>query len=387
MTPTNDEAMLVADTVRVSRDLGQDPFLVLHGGGNTSVKLGKRIRVKASGFDLGDLSEEGLVRVDRSALTKLLSQPTLSDTQMVEGYQEALVTPGDPSPTIETLVHHALPFTSVLHSHADAIVALTDTLDGENLVQRALGEEVIYLPYVMPGFDLARQILTAWEARSSERPTVLVLAHHGLFTCGDSPREAYDRHLDMVGRAVSFVKNQTGIDLVQDLPAPTHAPVGGRLDLLSEALTDYATGPCSVVSHRDHEVDAFIARDDFGTISQQGPTTLEHIIRTKRLPMVDGDIGAYIDSYRDYYERCKHRAVGETQMLDPLPRVILDPDLGLVTTGLDQKAARAVQDIYRHTVRIITATEALGGYRTIDEGRAFDIEYWELEQRRLRPAS
>lgn len=387
MNAMSDEELLLADTVRVSRALGNDPFLVLHGGGNTSVKRGNQIWVKASGFDLGQLTQDGLVELDRGDLSRMLDLPSLSDTAMMEGYRRALVQPDDPSPTIETLVHHALPFPSVLHSHADAIVTLTDTVGGANLVRDALGEDVIYLPYAMPGFDLARQVLSTWEACADARPTAFVLAHHGLFTAGDNPEAAYQRHLDLVDRATAFVTGHTGVDLREPMAAAQSAPGHQDLERLTAELARHAVGPVTVLAHHDQEIAAFLARADFPDIAQQGPTTLEHVIRTKRLPMVDGDVEGYVDRYRQYYGRHAHRAHLPTQMLDPVPRVVLDPTLGLVTTGTDESAARAAQDIYRHTIRIISAAEALGGYRTIDEGQAFDIEYWELEQRRLRPGT
>lgn len=384
MTPTNRRRALIDATVRASRDLGSDPFLVLHGGGNTSVKDGDRIWVKASGFDLGELTPDGLVEMDRTALGRMLRQGSMSDVEMMDGYRAALIDPDAPSPTIEAMVHHALPATSVLHTHADAIVTLTDTVHGVELAERALGGEVIALPYVMPGFDLARQVHAAWKEQGSERISGIVLAHHGLFTVGESPQAAYDTHIALVARAEGFIERETDLQISRPLPESTGS--GAGLEAIRTELEKHATGPLELVGMRDSEVDAFMARDDFTTVSQRGPTTLEHVIRTKRVPMIDGDVAAYTAEYRDYYGRNKHRAGGETHLLDPVPRVILDPSLGLVSTGSDERSARAVQDLYRHTIRIITAAETLGGYRTIDEARAFDIEYWELEQRRLRPA-
>lgn len=374
---------LVDETLRVSRLLGEDPFLVLVGGGNTSAKADDRLWAKASGFDLGCLTPQGLVEVDRRKLDALLDRTTLSDLDMVAGYQDALIDPSDASPTIEALLHHALPHASVLHTHADAIVTLTDTVRGTDLVSDALGEDVIVLPYIMPGFDLAKIGSAAWHEHAGRDVRAIVLAHHGLFTMGDTPQEAYDRHVDLVTRAEKYVERHTGIDLRAPLvPATSSSP--SALAALQEELTDHATGPVAVLAHRDAEIDTFLAREDLEELTQRGPTTLEHVIRTKRVPMVDGTVANYVAEYAEYFRRHRDRGGQELQMLDPVPRVILDREHGLVTTGTDERAAQAAQDIYRHSIRVMTAAESLGGYRTMTEAQAFDIEYWELEQRRLR---
>ncbi|WP_193312772.1 class II aldolase/adducin family protein [Georgenia subflava] len=371
-----------AETLHASRLLGRDPFLVLHGGGNTSVKTADDLWAKASGFDLGSLDAEGLVQLDRARLAAMLAGPRLGDLEMMAGYEDAS-REGSPAPTIESLLHHALPFRSVLHTHADAIVALTDTVHGLDLVTDVLGDDVIVVPYVMPGFDLAVQASAAWHERRDERPTAIVLAHHGLFTMGENVSDAYDRHVELVERAEDFLAREAAplTRPFAELDAPALVPAD-----LREELDRHAGRGLSVAVCTDAAVRHFVAREDLPVVSQQGPTTLEHVIRTKRVPMLGRDVARYVSDYVDYFERHAQRSPGVV-MLDPTPRVILDPELGLVTTGPDAKTAHAVMDIYRHTIRIIAAAERLGGYRTVTEGQAFDIEYWELEQRRLRGAT
>ncbi|MCK6210850.1 class II aldolase/adducin family protein [Georgenia sp. EYE_87] len=370
------------ETLHASRLLGRDPFLVLHGGGNTSVKTEEDLWAKASGFDLGRLDLDGLVRLDRTALARMLRSGELSDLEMMAGYAAASRRPGAPAPTIESLLHHALPFRSVLHTHADAIVALTDTVHGPDLAAQVLGDDVIVVPYVMPGFELAMTASAAWQARRADRCTAIVLAHHGLFTMGDDVAEAYDRHLELVRRAEEFLGREAGWRA-----DPFDGADGRVADVpreLRAALDAVAHTPPAVAVCADREVTDFVTRADLPVVSQRGPTTLEHVIRTKRLPLLGRDVDAYAEDYTRYFERHAHRSPG-ARMLDPTPRVILDPELGLVTTGPDPATAQAVLDIFRHTIRIIEAAERLGGYRTMTEAQAFDIEYWELEQRRLRP--
>lgn len=374
---------LIAETLEASRLLGKDSFLVLHGGGNTSVKSAEHLWAKASGFDLAQLGVEGLVQLDRAALATMLEARTMSDLEMMAGYEAASLTTGAPPPTIETLVHHVLPFRSVLHTHADAIVALTDTDGAVDLVREVLGDDVIFLPFVMPGFELARAVQSAWEERRAERCTALVLAHHGLFTMGDEVADAYGRHVELVEKAEAFLERQTGWR-ADPFAEAVHAVALADLPRdLREAINAVAPAMPDVAVCADEEVRRFLGRGDLVEVSQRGPTTLEHVIRTKRVPMLGRDVEAYVAHYSRYFERHAPRRPG-VRMLDPTPRVILDPELGLVTTGPDSKTAHAVMDIYRHTIRIIEATERLGGYRAMTEAQAFDIEYWELEQRRLR---
>ncbi|MFH5821982.1 class II aldolase/adducin family protein [Georgenia sp. AZ-5] len=380
--PTDAVERLVGETLHASRLLGRDPFLVLHGGGNTSAKTADHLWAKASGFDLGQLGREGLVQLRNDVLARMLATWGLSDGEMMAGYEKATVGTGAPAPTIESLLHHALPLASVLHTHADAIVALTDTVHGPSLPAEALGDGVIVLPYVMPGFDLATTVAAARRDRGDGARAV-VLAHHGLFTMGDDPREAYERHVELVARAEDFVASETGLALAAPLPVTGGDVAPAGLDGLREDLEAHATVPPHVAAWQDGEVREFISRPDLHEVSQRGPTTLEHVIRTKRVPMIDGDVAGYVRRYAHYVERHRQRSPA-VRMLDPVPRVVLDGTLGLVTTGPDARAVGAVRDIYRHTIRIITAAERLGGYRTMSEAQAFDIEYWELEQRRLR---
>lgn len=375
---------LLRDTVAASRRLGQDPFLVLHGGGNTSCKNDTYLWAKASGFDLGELSREGLVQLRRADLADLLARDHLGDIEMMDGYAAATVEAGRPAPTIEALLHHALPFPSVLHTHADAIVALTDTVHGLSLVSRVLGDDVLTVPYVMPGFELAVLVQRVWR-ESGERARAIVLQHHGLFTMGESVEDAAQLHLRLVARAEAYVAS-----LGTDLRAPfadavrplerAHSPAARRL---LDELTAHATGPILALRCDDAEVRGFLSRDDLAELTGRGPTTLEHVIRTKRVPLIGGDVAAYVAEYRAYFAR--HRDSGDDLvMLDPTPRVILHPELGLVAAGADAKGAGAAMDIYRHSLRLMTAAAGMGGYRSVTEAEAFGIEYWELEQRRLQ---
>lgn len=389
--PSNTDELL-EQTAAASRALGTDPFMVLHGGGNTSVKTHDFLWAKASGHDLGTLEPEGLVQLRRHDLAELLSRDELSDTEMMDGYAAATVQPGMPAPTIEALVHHALPFVSVLHSHADAIVTLTDTVHGMQLVVDVFGDDVVPVPYVMPGFELAKLAPRLWnEAQgvgSGSGPRAMVLQHHGLFTMGDTVAEALALHRELVQRAEDYLTATASTIRVQFTSAVSalDGSESSAARTILDQLNEHSRDEVAVLRCFDEEVREFMARADLAELTSRGPTTLEHVIRTKRVPLIGDDVAGYVEEYRDYFERNRRtHSAGETLiMLDPIPRVILHPELGLLTAGANEKAAHAVMDIYRHTIRVMTAAERLGGYRTLSEAQAFGLEYWELEQRRLK---
>ncbi|MGO1538471.1 MAG: class II aldolase/adducin family protein [Leucobacter sp.] len=381
------------ECVEASRRLGGDPFLTLHGGGNTSTKTDDTLWVKASGFNLGTIVPQGFAPLDRTYLDELLSHDSMSDTQLVETLRAALLDPKSKDPSIEAPLHHLLPYTSVLHSHADAIVALTNTAQGLPLVEKVLGDDLLIVGFTMAGFELAKTVDAALKKRGDQPVTGIVLANHGLFTFGDTAEEALARHLELVGAAADYIQQETGVRLEEDTdevrfsleePGDASADELRRMSEIQAEIKSRTGADWAVQVLQSDDVREFIAREDLARVSQVGTASLEHVIHTKRVPMIDGDFAAYEAAYRDYFDRNAPRSVDDVTMLDPVPRVILDQDLGLITTGRDEKAARIANDIYRHTMRIITAAELLGGYRSVTEEQAFDVEYWELEQRKLR---
>ena len=214
----------------------------------------------------------------------------------------------------------------------------------------------------------------------------MVLQNHGLFTMGDSVAEALALHLKLVRRAEVYIATQ-GVELRASFSAAVeelHADVSPAAQALLGELRAHSSEPELVVLRcADNEVTEFMARADLERVTSLGPTTLEHVIRTKRVPLIGDDIAGYVRDYREYFER--NRVDGDgLQMLDPTPRVILHRELGLLAIGTSAKTAGAVMDIYRHTIRIIKAAERMGGYQTVSEQQAFGLEYWELEQRRLK---
>lgn len=397
-----------------SRLLGSDPSLVLHGGGNTSVKTTaidvtgaefEVLHVKGSGYDLASIPPRGFAPLRMARLRELLTLNRLSDPQMVNELRCALTDATAPDPSVEALLHALLPFPAVQHSHADAIVTLTNLADGEAVVRRVFGDDVVVVPYVMPGFDLAATVARLWPEQAHPGTLGLVLLHHGLFTVGTDTREAYQRHVELISRAETFLA-ENAVVAATSAPSLPDVPVA-ELAALRRAVSVAAGVPMLLARHTDDTVATFVARPDLASVATRGPATPDHIIRTKQLPLIgDGTAGGvlvalegYLRDYERYVGRNADRRAGAAvdagteaadvevlTALDPAPRVVLDPRLGLLTAGRQAKDTAIAADIYRHTAAIIARGEVLGGYRALDEASLFDVEYWDLEQAKLRRA-
>ncbi|MEM7152072.1 MAG: bifunctional aldolase/short-chain dehydrogenase [Myxococcota bacterium] len=386
--------------VYTSRLIGGESTLVLHGGGNTSVKtslpddLGEPtpvLCVKGSGWDLGQIEPEGLPAVRLETLAALRKRESLSDEDMVNAARVRLLDASAPNPSVETLLHAFLPHRFIDHSHADAILALVDQPKSEALCREIFGEALAIVPYVMPGFALAKLAAQTYEAHPECEG--LLLLQHGLFTFGDSARESYERHVAAVTKAEEFIASRRATVQVSDkrptVDWPTLAPVlRGRL---GQGERSY------LFELRDSAaVRAFADRPELSKLSGRGPITPDHVIRTKPWPLLldphgAQDLAAHVEealqAYRERYQayvqgQIETRGLSKTP-LDPDPRVVLVPGLGLVAAGANAKAARVAADLYEHTIAVIGDAEAVGRYQALPESDLFDMEYWSLEQAKL----
>ncbi|HJP77304.1 MAG TPA: bifunctional aldolase/short-chain dehydrogenase [Pseudonocardiaceae bacterium] len=367
-----------------SRLLGSEPGLVLHGGGNTSVKVtgtditGAEVEilyVKGSGWDLAGIERPGFAPLRLNRLRELLGVASLPDSAMMNELRCALLDASAPDPSVETLLHAVLPQPAVLHSHADAILTLTNL--EKPRVAEALGDRVVVIPYVMPGFGLAKVAAELYPLHANANTIGVVLMNHGLFTFGADVRQAYDRHIELVTLAEEFLAGYRPSGAT--VSAPVVEPV--RIARLRKEISDAAGRPMIVSRHADPVTLDFVNRPDLAAIASQGPATPDHVIRTKRLPLLGTDVAGYVAEYRAYFAR---HGNPELTMLDPAPRILLDPSFGMVTVGRRAADADAVADIYQHTIDIIERAELLGGYRSLSAADLFEVEYWELEQAKLR---
>jgi len=379
--------------VYTSRLLGRDPDLVLHGGGNTSVKIreinlfGEEediLYVKGSGWDLESIDAPGFAPVHLDHLIRLAGLASLSDPQMVNELKTHMTVASAPTPSVEAILHAVLPYTYVDHTHADAVVTMTNTDAGLERIKAIYGDEVVIVPYIMPGFDLARLCAVEFERQRNERTIGMVLLNHGIFSFGATARESYERMIALVGRAEDYLREQQAWELPAPAAASAAQPLREELAELRRAVSAVVGNPVIVQTDAAADGLEFARAADVGSISQQGPATPDHVIRTKRLPLLGRDVQGYADAYRSYFDRQAGAAKEPKTMLDPAPRVILDETFGLCTVGRTAKDAQIVQDIYRHTMDIIRRAERLGGYRALPAQDIFDMEYWDLEQAKLR---
>ncbi len=379
--------------VYTSRLLGRDKRLVMHGGGNTSVKITETnilgeaeelLYVKGSGWDLETIEAPGFAPVRLAHLIRLAQLEELSDPQMVNELKTHMTRASAPTPSVEAILHAILPYRYVDHTHADAVIAVTNTADGRARIEEVYGDAVVVIPYIMPGFDLARLCAQRFAADAHEGTLGMVLMNHGIFSFGGTARESYERMISLVEMAEQYLES-AGSQRIS-LP-PAQAPAASRrlgLSDLRAELSGLVGAPVIMASHTDAGPLGFARHPQVATLSQQGPATPDHVIRTKRVPLVGRDTGAYARAYKEYFDAHAPGAKQPKTMLDPAPRVILDPELGMCCVGRNAKAAAVVSDIYRHTIDIILQAEALGGYRALPAGDIFDVEYWDLEQAKLK---
>ena len=387
--------------VYTSRLLGSDPSLVLHGGGNTSVKASalnifgeweEVLYVKGSGWDLATIEAPGFAPVRLDALRRLAAFEELSDSAMVTAQRAALIDPYAPNPSVEAILHAIIPFRFVDHSHADAVVALTNAADGEARVRKLYGAQMLIVPYVMPGFILARTIYKMAQATDWQKLAGMVLLNHGLFTFADDARESYERHIEIVSAAEAYIEKRVsgranGVERGAD--SDSCIPLLELANL--RRAVSRAKGQALLASLDDTaDVRAFSMLPEAPRLATRGLLTPDHVIRTKRIPLVvtekgaDADVDDYAAAYDEYFAR---HTDGSLAQLDSAPRWALWPGLGSVAFGASPKEFSVIDDIKRHTLRAIEWAEALGGWQPLGEKEIFDIEYWELEQAKLKGAA
>ena len=236
----------------------------------------------------------------------------------------------------------------------------------------------------MPGFDLARVCSQKYEKEATEKTIGMVLLNHGVFSFGDTAKESYDRMIYLVDKAEKYLKKKKAWSLSFSKTAKMSYPDRVKIAQLRRDVSKAANAPMTLLVNRDKKSLAFTERRDLNKISQQGPATPDHVIRTKRLPMIGSDVEAYTNTYKDYFAKCQKKTKVKKTILDTAPRVILDKKLGVILAGANIKAARIIDDIYSHTIEIILRATSLGGYKALPAQDIFDVEYWDLEQAKLK---
>ena len=396
-----------------SRLIGSVPDLVIHGGGNTSVKtkmkdfLGRNVDVlcvKGSGWDLATIEPEGLPALYLKPLSEVRNWDSMSDEDMVKFQRLNLLDPSSPNPSVETLLHAFLPHKFVDHSHTKAVLSLSDQKDGIKICKKVFGNKVAVLPYVMPGFELAKATVDLYE----KNPEIegIVLHKHGLFTFGDTAKQSYLRMIKLVTMAEKYIASK-----------PAYTPKKAAIKARPARVPDIAPiirGACSVDNgggaysrlvldfRTSRKIRNFVDSENLAKDGTRGVMTPDHIIRTKNKPLIlpmagANDLTGYkktvlrqVEKYRQAYERYfnknNKRVGGHKIMLDPSPRVAYAPRLGLFGMGANKKAAKVAADLAEILIDCILDADRIGRYEALSERELFDMEYWSLEQAKLGKA-
>jgi rhamnose utilization protein RhaD (predicted bifunctional aldolase and dehydrogenase)/NAD(P)-dependent dehydrogenase (short-subunit alcohol dehydrogenase family) len=380
----------LAQRVYSSRLLGGDPSLVLHGGGNTSVKTRETnifgeeedvLCVKGRGWNLATIDAAGFSPCRLKHLLRLAELEALSDAQMESEFRLSMTRAAAPAPSVEALLHAIVPEKFVDHTHSDALISVMNTTNGQERVQEIYGDRVVIAPYVMPGFKLVRSCRELFRKHATKKTVGMVLMSHGLFTFGETARISYERMIELVDRAEKYLEGHDAWTVEWSSPAEPKRTARLEIAALRRAVSDAARTPLILAAHTDSQGLGFAQRSDVIELSQRGGATPDHVIRTKRTPLVGRDVAAFCAAYERYVQA--HAAARELAAVDPAPRVILDPELGLCVAGRTADEAAIAEDIYRHTIDIITRAERLGGWRALPAQDFFDVEYWDMERAKL----
>ncbi len=396
-----------------SRIIGQDLNLVLHGGGNTSCKLKRRdifgheidvLHVKGSGWDLGVIEAAGLPGVRLDNLLELRALDALSDEDMVNLQRANLLDSTSPNPSVETLLHAFLPHKYVDHTHASAMLSLADLPDVENVVKQIFGDRLVCVPFIMPGFELAKVAAEVYDANPDVEG--LILINHGHFAFGDSARQSYDRLIEHTNMVEAWLEKTSG-----QVPAPATGGSGEMTarapdilpmlrGIIGEANAQFTGNPDMAMPVMDlrngDNVQTFFKRDDLAALSRRGVATPDHVIRTKNYPLhltadilnggraaVKAAVDGFIAEYTAYFDENNARLGGIKTMLAPTPNLAWIEGVGVVGISANAKAASAASDLAAQNITAMTNGEACGGFYPVSPQQLFDMEYWSLEQAKL----
>jgi rhamnose utilization protein RhaD (predicted bifunctional aldolase and dehydrogenase)/NAD(P)-dependent dehydrogenase (short-subunit alcohol dehydrogenase family) len=392
--------------VYTTRLLGRNKELVLHGGGNTSVKTtikdidGKKYNVlcvKGSGWDMADIEPEGLPAVKLEPLIALKNKKYLSDEDMVSYQKRNLINIKAPNPSVETFLHAFLPFKFVDHTHADAVLNATNRPGGLNFCKKVFGNKVSIVPYVMPGFMLAKKINEIY----SINPNIncLILMNHGIFTFADDAKEAYDLMIKYVSQAERAI-NKLKVKKIKQIKNFSTRFNAHEIAPIIRGLLSNNKDQKFVVNYRlNKHLKYFMNGKNVRSYSSKGTATPDHVIRVKPFPLIitpkknssidEFKITAkkafenYRKKYINYFNVNKNKVKGKKVMLDTSPRVVLVQNVGVFTIGKDLNAAKIAGDLTETNAKVIASVEETSAYKFIPEKDIFDVEYWSLEQAKI----
>ena len=370
--------------VYTSNLLGANDELVLHGGGNTSVKGTMDgmdvLYVKGSGWNLAEIKAEGFAPVQLDALKEMAKLEKLSDAQMVAQQKEAMLNSSAPNPSVEAILHAIIPFTFVDHTHSDAIVTISNSVRGKEIIKE-LYPDFLIVDYVMPGFDLAHKVYEMTRDLDWSKIGGIILHNHGIFTFDDDAQKSYTKMIDAVTKAEHYLDENAAVEIV-------HKYIHSDCDIarVINTMAEYKGHEVHIAINQTPLAAFYASQPNVREFASRGVLTPEHIIRTKRVPLIMedtdliGGIERYIEAYKAYFKRYARDEV----MLNPAPNYMIIKNLAVVSFGATKEEAKIVHDIVEHTMLAVLRADKLGGYVSISEADSFAMEYWELEQAKLK---
>ncbi|MBC8307345.1 MAG: bifunctional aldolase/short-chain dehydrogenase [Pelagibacterales bacterium] len=393
--------------VYTTRLLGRNSELVLHGGGNTSVKTsikdidGKKYNVlcvKGSGWDMGEIEPEGLPAVKLDPLLALKKKKYLSDEDMVSYQKRNLIDIKSPNPSVETFLHAFLPFKYVDHTHADAILNATNRPGGLKFCKKIFGNKVSIVPYVMPGFMLSKKVSEIY----SKNPDIncLILMNHGIFTFSNDAKDAYSLMIKYVSQAERAIK-KLKVKKIKQIKNYSTKFSAHEIAPIIRGLSSNNNDQKFIVNYRlNKDLKYFINGKNVRSYSSKGTATPDHVIRVKPFPLIitpkknstieefkktaKKAFNNYRKKYINYFNVNKNKVKGKKVMLDTSPRVVIVQNIGIFSIGKDLNGAKIAGDLTETNAKVITSVEETSYYKFIPEKDLFDVEYWSLEQAKIK---
>ncbi|MFL2520627.1 MAG: bifunctional aldolase/short-chain dehydrogenase [Alphaproteobacteria bacterium] len=379
--------------------LGNNSELVLHGGGNTSVKSNEKdifgkdaevIYVKGSGWDMSNLNEKGMPGLFLKPLLKTLTLQKMSDEKMVNYLRSNLLDSNSPNPSVETLLHAYLPFKYVDHTHSNAILSLVNLFNSKQILKNVFKDKIAVVPYVMPGFDLGK--LCNKIIIQNPKVEGLILLNHGIFSFGSSAKQSYDRMIKLVTLAEKFLKKRN-----KYIKYNQYKKIDNVNDIQLKIRNYYyqLTGNKWIIKFNNKIDDVkFTKRNDLHNLFNKGPVTPDHVIRIKSEPLIIAnnklssfnkiikDIESYVSNYKKYFKQYKSN-IKNVKIADPLPRIIILEGIGFLSIGLNKKEMLVSNDIFDAMKKVIINSKLVSNFKSISKKDIFKMEYWPLERAKL----
>ena len=368
--------------VYTSRLLGEEEDLVLHGGGNTSVKIGEYLYVKGSGWDLKTIQKEGFSAVKLETLKEMAKKEKLSDSKMVKEQKEAMKDKNAPNPSIEAILHALIPYKFVDHTHADAVVTITNTPNGKKLIKEIYKDNFLIIDYVMPGFLLAKEVYKKSKDIDWDKLEGIILLNHGVFTFDNDAKKSYEKMIKLVNKAEEFLQKNAPLNIeppqIKDISKE-------ELSLLEEEIGNLRKEPIKAISLSTKESRYFSTLSNVEEIVKNGVLTPEHVIRIKPFSLIlkkniQEDIENFKKEYINYFKKFATNEI----MLDLAPRWGVYKNKNVLIFAKDKKEEKILKDIISHTIKAMLRAEKIGGWKGLSQRELFLMEYWELEQAKLK---